>query len=39
MNKNQEITLFNKNYEQLVEKFYGEKPVIGKKLSKGKYAD
>lgn len=39
MNKNQEITLFNKNYEQLVEKLYGEKPVIGKKLSKGKYAE
>lgn len=37
MNKNQEITLFNHNYEKIVEKIYGEKPVIGKKLSRTQY--
>lgn len=38
MNKNQEITLFNKNYHHLIEELYGHKPEIGKKLSKGKYS-
>lgn len=38
MNHNEEITLFNSNYEHLIQTLYGEKPVIGKKLSKGKYA-
>lgn len=39
MNKNQELVLFNSNYEKIIEKLYGEKPIIGKKLSKGKYAE
>ncbi|GAB4446811.1 MAG: hypothetical protein OHK0036_00200 [Bacteroidia bacterium] len=38
LNKNFEITLFNENYAQLIQKLYGEKPIIGKPLSKGKYS-
>ncbi len=38
MNKNLEITLFNNNYKNLIKTLYGEYPEIGKKLSKGKYA-
>ncbi|GIV28796.1 MAG: hypothetical protein KatS3mg027_2610 [Bacteroidia bacterium] len=38
MNKNLEITLFNSNYKNLIKSLYGEYPEIGKKLSKGKYA-
>ncbi len=34
MNQNREITLFNKNYEQSVEKIYGTKPIVGQKLSR-----
>lgn len=37
MNLNQELTLFNKNYEHIIGELYGEKPETGKKLSKGKY--
>ncbi|MCX7729131.1 MAG: PAS domain S-box protein [Bacteroidia bacterium] len=37
MNDKEEITLFNKNYEILIEQLYGKKPVVGKKLHKGKY--
>lgn len=37
MNKNHEITLFNNNYKKIVEKIYGETPVIGKKLSRTGY--
>ena len=37
LNQNYELTLFNHNYENLVEFLYGEKPVVGKKLSRGKF--
>ncbi|GAB4199912.1 MAG: hypothetical protein Fur0023_02710 [Bacteroidia bacterium] len=32
MNQNREITLFNKNHEQIIEKIYGTKPSVGQKL-------
>lgn len=38
LNKNFEITLFNQNYAQLIQQLYGEKPIIGKPLSKGRYS-
>ncbi len=38
INKNMELTLFNTNYQKLIQTIYGEIPTIGKKLSKGKYS-
>ena len=37
LNQNYELVLFNNKYENLIEFLYGEKPVVGKKLSRGKF--
>jgi len=37
LNQNYELVLFNSKYENLIEFLYGEKPVVGKKLSRGKF--
>lgn len=37
LNQNYELVLFNNKYENLIEFLYGEKPVVGKKLTRGKF--
>ena len=37
LNQNYELILFNNKYENLIEFLYGEKPVVGKKLFRGKF--